>query len=51
MDEAEYCHRLSIMKDGRIEALGAPQELKEKYAAKNLNDVFLKAVRGGGVHA
>lgn len=50
MDEAEYCHRLSIMKDGRIEAMGKPRELKTKYSADNLNDVFLKAVQGGVSH-
>ena len=47
MDEAEYCHRISIMKDGAIEAMGEPGVLKEKYKARNLNDVFLKAVQGG----
>jgi len=46
MDEAEYCHRISIMKDGAIEAMGEPAILKEKYEADNLNEVFLKAVRG-----
>jgi drug efflux transport system ATP-binding protein len=42
LDEAEYCDRISIMKDGRIEALGKPAALKEKYGASNLDDVFLK---------
>lgn len=46
MDEAEYCHRISIMKDGVIEAMGEPAKLKEKYKANNLNEVFLKTVRG-----
>jgi len=50
MDEAEYCHRISIMKDGKIETMGEPAALKEKYKADNLNDVFLKAVQGG-LHA
>ncbi len=44
MDEAEYCHRLSIMKDGRIVIIGRPAELKEQFEADNLNDVFLKAI-------
>lgn len=47
MDEAEYCHRISIMKDGAIEVMGAPAELKEQYKAKNLNEVFMKAVGDG----
>jgi ABC-2 type transport system ATP-binding protein len=46
MDEAEYCGRVSIMVDGRIDALGAPQELKEKFSAKDMGEVFLKLARG-----
>ena len=45
MDEAEYCHRVSIMVDGRIEAIGTPAELKEKFAAESINEVFLKLAR------
>jgi len=46
MDEAEYCNRVSIMVDGRIEALGEPATLKKKYAADTMNDVFIKLARG-----
>ncbi|RMF64947.1 MAG: ABC transporter ATP-binding protein [Bacteroidetes bacterium] len=46
MDEAEYCDRVSIMVDGRIEALGPPAELKRRYGAATMNDVFLKLARG-----
>jgi ABC-2 type transport system ATP-binding protein len=45
MDEAEYCNRVSIMVDGRIEALGSPAELKETYKATSMDDVFLKLAR------
>ncbi|GBU20282.1 hypothetical protein R80B4_00158 [Fibrobacteres bacterium R8-0-B4] len=45
MDEAEYCDRLSIMKDGKIEALDSPKNLKDKYQAENMYDVFYKIVR------
>jgi ABC-2 type transport system ATP-binding protein len=45
MDEAEYCDRVSIMVDGRIEALDTPAALKEKYASANMNEVFLKLAR------
>lgn len=45
MDEAEYCDRLSIMVDGKIEAMGTPTELKTKYNAKNMDDVFVKLAR------
>jgi len=42
MDEAEYCHRLSIMVDGRIEALDSPAQLKKEFNAETMDDVFLK---------
>ena len=45
MDEAEYCHRISIMVDGRIEALDTPKNLKAKYEAADMNEVFLKLAR------
>ena len=45
MDEAEYCHRLSIMVDGRIEALDSPAELKKRFNAGTMDDVFLKLAR------
>jgi ABC-2 type transport system ATP-binding protein len=46
MDEAEYCNRVSIMVDGQIAALGAPGELKGKYTAKDMGEVFLQLARG-----
>lgn len=46
MDEAEYCHRVSIMVDGKIEALGTPRELKEKFSADSMDDVFIRLARG-----
>jgi len=45
MDEAEYCDRVSIMVDGRIEALDTPAELKKIYKAKNMDEVFLRLAR------
>lgn len=45
MDEAEYCDRVSIMVEGRIEALDTPHELKRSYQSENMNDVFLKLAR------
>jgi ABC-2 type transport system ATP-binding protein len=45
MDEAEYCHRVSIMVDGCIAALGTPGELKKQFASESMNDVFLKLAR------
>jgi len=46
MDEAEYCDRVSIMVKGKIEALDTPKNLKNKYGAVNMNEVFLKLARG-----
>ncbi len=45
MDEAEYCDRVSIMVDGRIEALDTPAALKKTYSAQNMDEVFLKLAR------
>ena len=45
MDEAEYCNRVSIMVDGRIDALDTPAQLKEMHAAKTMDEVFLKLAR------
>lgn len=45
MDEAEYCDRVSIMVDGRIDALGSPAELKKQFEAKNMDEVFYKLAR------
>jgi ABC-2 type transport system ATP-binding protein len=45
MDEAEYCNRISIMVDGRIEALGSPAELKKQFQTDTMDEVFLKLVR------
>jgi len=46
MDEAEYCDRVSIMVNGKIEALNTPKKLKEQFKVDNMNDVFLKLARG-----
>ena len=45
MDEAEYCSRVSIMVDGRIEALDTPSQLKKTYAAASMDEVFLMLAR------
>lgn len=45
MDEAEYCERVSIMSDGRIEALDTPENLKKSYNARSMDDVFIKIAR------
>jgi ABC-2 type transport system ATP-binding protein len=45
MDEAEYCDRVSIMVDGRIDALDTPRQLKASFQAASMNEVFLKLAR------
>ena len=45
MDEAEYCDRVSVMVDGRIEALDTPKVLKAAMRTDNLYDVFYEIVR------
>lgn len=45
MDEAEYCDRVSIMVDGRIDALDTPKRLKEMYNADSMDEVFLQLAR------
>jgi ABC-2 type transport system ATP-binding protein len=45
MDEAEYCNRVSIMVDGRIEALDTPGNLKKQFDARSMDEVFLKLAR------
>lgn len=46
MDEAEYCDRVSIMVDGKIEGLDTPSNLKQSFKVDSMNDVFLKLARG-----
>jgi len=50
MDEAEYCHRISIMQQGKLIALDSPAHLREKYRKKSMQDVFISLVKtdGGG---
>lgn len=45
MDEAEYCNRVSIMVDGRIDALDTPSNLKKQFKANNMDEVFQKLAR------
>jgi len=45
MDEAEYCNRVSIMVDGKIEALDSPAQMKKTFGAKSMDEVFIKLAR------
>jgi ABC-2 type transport system ATP-binding protein len=46
MDEAEYCDRVSIMVDGKIEALGTPAALKKEFDVASMDEVFVRLARG-----
>lgn len=45
MDEAEYCNRISIMVDGRIEALDTPRSLKANFGTDSMEEVFYQLAR------
>ncbi len=45
MDEAEYCNRVSIMVDGRIDALDTPSRLKQQFNAHSMDQVFRRLAR------
>ncbi|WP_312285951.1 ABC transporter ATP-binding protein [Chryseobacterium gleum] len=46
MDEAEYCNRITVMVDGRVEALDTPTNLKKKFNTHSMDDVFYELARG-----
>ena len=45
MDEAEYCKRISVMVDGKVEALDTPANLKKEFNAHTMDDVFYQLAR------
>lgn len=50
MDEAEYCDRVSIMVDGKIDALDTPAGLKRQFGVASMDEVFLHLARGAKNH-
>ncbi|HEU4963944.1 MAG TPA: ABC transporter ATP-binding protein [Bacilli bacterium] len=46
MDEAEHCDRLGLIRDGKLIALGSPEQLKQEAEAETIEEAFL---RFGGV--
>jgi ABC-2 type transport system ATP-binding protein len=46
MDEAEYCHRISLMVDGKVEALDSPSNLKSSFGVASMDEVFYQLARG-----
>ncbi|MEP1305727.1 MAG: ABC transporter ATP-binding protein [Balneola sp.] len=45
MDEAEYCDTVSIMVDGKIEAMDSPKNLKETFKTDSIEDIFIRLAR------
>lgn len=45
MDEAAYCHRITMMVDGVIKALDTPTQLKAQYNVKSMDEVFFELAR------
>ena len=46
MDEAEYCNRISIMVDGKMDALDSPVNLKKQFNVASMDEVFYQLARG-----
>src|SRR3546814_6112623 len=46
MDEAEYCNRVYIMLDGKVEALETPAGLKANLLDGSMIEVFYHLARG-----
>jgi ABC-2 type transport system ATP-binding protein len=47
MDEAEYCERVGIMRDGKLLALGTPLDLKRELVAGDVWEVFAEPLQQG----
>ena len=50
-DVEEVCDRVVFMHKGRIIAEGTPQQVKDRFNQKTLEDVFINVARGGDVMA
>lgn len=48
MDEADKCHRLGMVRDGSLIAVGTPEDLKSETGSANIEEAFLFY---GGVRA
>ena len=49
MEEAEYCDRIMIQDQGRLFALGSPEDIREELGLKHapMNEVFITIVENG----
>jgi ABC-2 type transport system ATP-binding protein len=46
MDEAEHCHRLGLMREGRVLVEGTPNDLRQNAGAATLEEAFLTYAEG-----
>ena len=49
MDEAEYCDRVCIMSEGRIEAIGSPFQLRKEHNVPDIDTLFIKIARNKSI--
>ena len=50
MLEVEFlCDRIALINKGEIVEIGKPEELKNKYNAKNIEEVFVEVLRCSGI--
>ena len=47
MDEAEYCERVGVMRDGKLLAMDTPSNLKEKVVPGDVWEVFAEPLQSG----
>ena len=47
MDEAEYCERVGVMRDGKLLAMDTPSKLKEKVIPGDIWEVFADPLQRG----
>lgn len=43
MDEAERCHQVILLRDGKFVAQGSPEQLKIQFDVKTIEEAFIKA--------
>ncbi|ADN02892.1 ABC transporter ATP-binding protein [Spirochaeta thermophila] len=48
MEEAEYCHRVAIMHQGKVLVEGPPQEIMASSGTRTLQEAFIHLVSSGG---
>jgi ABC-2 type transport system ATP-binding protein len=46
MDEAERCNRIALIREGRLLNCDTPENIKQRYGTKSLEEAFVKAVEG-----